>query len=373
MKKILCVILSLIMVLGIAQAAFAVNEETALESGDRHIGFSNGYIGYCLDADVPGADAGDFYTDKKDTSFARNKSTGNDISQPLKILFTQHFESIYARDDDGSYYVLDTNCIQSVVWHYSNNYYMSTASKEGKLISQIDSYTGEYIPDNGYSKTLENGDTITFYFTVLTPENTARQPYFAYTFSVAGPHEHDPGEDWETGEDSHWHECECGEKFDEDEHTGGEADCENKAVCEECGEPYGETDPEKHTGDEELKGAKEPTTEEEGYSGDKHCGGCGELLEKGEVIPKLHEHDPGEDWETDEDSHWHECECGEKFDEGEHEYKDGECAVCEMADPDFVLTTPDTSDNSLLALWVVLMAVSAAAFVLVILRKKTII
>ena len=60
MKKILCVILSLIMVLGIAQAAFAVNEETALESGDRHIGFSNGYIGYCLDADVPGADAGDF-------------------------------------------------------------------------------------------------------------------------------------------------------------------------------------------------------------------------------------------------------------------------------------------------------------------------
>ena len=96
-----------------------------------------------------------------------------------------------------------------------------------------------------------------------------------------------------------------------------------------------------------------------------------ELLEKGEVIPKLHEHDPGEDWETGKDSHWHECECGEKSDEGEHEYKDGECVVCEMADPDFVLTTPDTSDNSLLALWVVLMAVSAAAFVLVILRKKT--
>ena len=96
-------------------------------------------------------------------------------------------------------------------------------------------------------------------------------------------------------------------------------------------------------------------------------------MEKGEVIPKLHEHDPGEEWETDEDSHWHECECGEKSDEGEHEYKDGECAVCEMADPDFVLTTPNTSDNSLLALWAVLMAVSAAAFVLVILRKKTII
>ncbi len=42
-----------------------------------------------------------------------------------------------------------------------------------------------------------------------------------------------------------------------------------------------------HTGGTEIKDAKAPSVEEEGYTGDTYCKGCGEMLEAGEVIGKL--------------------------------------------------------------------------------------
>ncbi len=72
---------------------------------------------------------------------------------------------------------------------------------------------------------------------------------------------------------------------DESLHTGGEANCSQKAVCEICGKEYGELDPEKHQGETEIKNAKQATETEEGYTGDTVCKGCGEILTKGEVIP----------------------------------------------------------------------------------------
>ena len=117
-------------------------------------------------------------------------------------------------------------------------------------------------------------------------------------------------------------------------HKGGEATCVKKAVCEVCGDEYGDYAP--HTygeliaevgktcttdgikahfecsvckkvfdeskkettkealkiaashGDTEIKNAKEATTEEDGYTGDTYCKVCGEKIKDGEVIPKLH-------------------------------------------------------------------------------------
>ncbi|MDE7439928.1 MAG: cadherin-like beta sandwich domain-containing protein [Clostridia bacterium] len=69
------------------------------------------------------------------------------------------------------------------------------------------------------------------------------------------------------------------------EHTGGTATCTAKAVCDNCGEQYGE------------------------------LGG----------------HDWATDWTyDDENSHWHACNngCGEKGDEDTHTFTDGECTVC---------------------------------------------
>ena len=72
-----------------------------------------------------------------------------------------------------------------------------------------------------------------------------------------------------------------------DGHTGGISDCHTKAVCEVCGEAYGEFDMNVHTGGTEVKNAKEATVKEEGYTGDTYCKGCGEVISKGEVIDKL--------------------------------------------------------------------------------------
>ncbi len=112
-------------------------------------------------------------------------------------------------------------------------------------------------------------------------------------------------------------------------HTGGEATCSNKAVCEVCGNAYGEVNAENHknkqvitgtpascgkggltdgekcndcgniitaqkeipaTGDHkntEIRNAVEATYEVEGYTGDKYCKECDTLIEKGTSIPKL--------------------------------------------------------------------------------------
>ena len=69
-------------------------------------------------------------------------------------------------------------------------------------------------------------------------------------------------------------------------HSGGQATCTKKAVCEECGMEYGEIDPTCHL-NLQRQGFKEPTQEETGYTGDLVCTDCHTIVEAGEVIDKL--------------------------------------------------------------------------------------
>ena len=69
-------------------------------------------------------------------------------------------------------------------------------------------------------------------------------------------------------------------------HSGGQATCTKKAVCEECREEYGEIDPTCHL-NLQRQGFKEPTQEENGYTGDLVCTDCNTIVEAGEVIDKL--------------------------------------------------------------------------------------
>jgi hypothetical protein len=100
-------------------------------------------------------------------------------------------------------------------------------------------------------------------------------------------------------------------------HSGGEATCQSAALCAVCGTAYGEKNPANHAGGTEIHGAVEATEFAEGYSGDTHCAGCGELLSKGNSIPATHTHSYGE-WKSDAADHWHECSCGSVADKAAH-------------------------------------------------------
>ena len=69
-------------------------------------------------------------------------------------------------------------------------------------------------------------------------------------------------------------------------HSGGQATCMKKAVCEKCREEYGEIDPTCHL-NLQRRGFKEPTQEETGYTGDLVCTDCNAIVEAGEIIDKL--------------------------------------------------------------------------------------
>lgn len=196
--------------------------------------------------------------------------------------------------------------------------------------------------------------------------------------------------------------------------SGGKADCTSQAVCDKCGQPYGDKDPVNHTN--LVKTEAKPTTYlTEGNKEYWHCDGCDRYYrdEAGTekisladtVIPKLAEHTAdGTGWHSDEDSHWHTCECGEVIDKADHTFewvtdkeatstevgaKHEECTVCgyekdaveipaaepskptETDKPAGTLsvtgddrtdqvTSVETGDNSNIAFWVLLILVSCA-------------
>ena len=106
-------------------------------------------------------------------------------------------------------------------------------------------------------------------------------------------------------------------------HQGGVATCTTPAVCEKCGNQYGEVDPNNHI-KTQLINQKEATCTENGYTGDTVCTGCNEVLKKGTVIESAG-----------------------------HQYKDGICTVCGAKKPSTVipidpnnLTDSDKTENS---------------------------
>ena len=93
-------------------------------------------------------------------------------------------------------------------------------------------------------------------------------------------------------------------------HTGGTATCKDKAVCEICGEAYGELNPENHTGGTHLEHEKAATCTEKGYTGDTYCSGCNEKIADGSEIPTK-PHTPGEKWVIENGKKVKKCtECG---------------------------------------------------------------
>ena len=130
---------------------------------------------------------------------------------------------------------------------------------------------------------------------------------------------------WTAEGDVHFKVCKrCGAHIDEAAHSGGEATCDNKAVCEVCGAEYGE-----YAAHALVKTEREEATcAQAGVEAYWTCSACGELFsdENGTneisepvVIPATGDHDYGVDWEKDVTGHWYECSvCGDKKDFAAH-------------------------------------------------------
>ncbi len=134
---------------------------------------------------------------------------------------------------------------------------------------------------------------------------------------------------WENDSSAHWHTCECGKILDKADHTGGEATCIHKAVCEVCGSEYGDLVADNHK-NTELRNEKVATEEAEGYTGDTWCNDCDKQIATGAAIPRL-EHIYGDAYQSDAENHWKECEngCGTIAEQAAHTF--GEWAITKDA------------------------------------------
>ena len=179
-------------------------------------------------------------------------------------------------------------------------------------------------------------------------------------------HTHEYSTDWKKDESGHWHECGCGERAEETAHapetdkaveatcttpgkTGGshcsecgyvlvpqkelpakghsyaegwsQDDTDHWRECTECG---GKTDMAPHVEDKGTV-TKRPTEEETGVR-TFSCSVCGRKLREEEIekLPAVHIHEYPADWKSDENSHWHECECEERAELAPHIWDNGE-------------------------------------------------
>lgn len=150
-------------------------------------------------------------------------------------------------------------------------------------------------------------------------------------------HDHTWGSTWSSDEKYHWNSCtdeNCPEPSSRGnlaEHSGGTATCSQLAVCDICGEEYGEVNAANHTNLVKTE-AKAATHMTEGNIEYWYCDGCDkyysdeagakEITLADTVVPKMAEHTAdGTGWHSDEMSHWNTCECGGTLNEAAHTFE----------------------------------------------------
>lgn len=180
-------------------------------------------------------------------------------------------------------------------------------------------------------------------------------------------------------------------------HSGGTVTCLKKAICDGCGQEYGdlgshkftetvdgkylvsaatcgskpvynkscsvcgaksdeifetgEYDYTNHIGSTYKKNQKEATCYAEGYTGDIYCSTCNHEIEKGSPIAK-NAHNPASVWTTDETDHWKECQtvgCGNIIDKAHHSGGEATCvkkAICSVCKVEYGAVDPSNHKHT---------------------------
>lgn len=226
------------------------------------------------------------------------------------------------------------------------------------------------------------------------------------TFESGDLKSHNWGSWLSNRDNTHSHTCSVCLATEKEDCSGGTATCTAPAICEICGEEYGEVNASNHTNLVKTE-AKPATHMTAGNTEYWRCDGCDkyfsdeagtkEIALEDTIIPKLTEHTAdGTGWHSDETSHWNTCECGEKLNEAAHTFawvtdkeaaatvagsEHEECTVCGYekaaveipatgtpSDSDAPTgggqtedtTSPETGDDSNIALWIAVMLAAGA-------------
>ncbi len=144
-------------------------------------------------------------------------------------------------------------------------------------------------------------------------------------------HSHSYSSEWKSDATSHWQECACGHVANKQSHAGGHASCTERAECSVCGQPYGEA--KGHDYGNEWKNDATSHWQECacGHVANKqsHAGGHASCTERaecsvcGQPYGEAKGHSYSEAWLSNDDLHWHECDCGATKDKGVHTWDDG--------------------------------------------------
>ena len=116
-------------------------------------------------------------------------------------------------------------------------------------------------------------------------------------------------------------------------HEGGTATCIKRAVCDKCGEEYGELNAENHANNEFTYLANNDGTHKKSHKccgvtvADKEACSGGTATCQKKAVCELCKAEYGElsdhvydVWKSDADKHWKECACGAKSEEAAHEF-----------------------------------------------------
>ena len=104
--------------------------------------------------------------------------------------------------------------------------------------------------------------------------------------------------EWTSDATHHWHDCanaicdvtDNSGKNGYAEHIGGTATCTAKAICEICGEAYGEVNPKYHSGLKKIE-KEEATVAKTGHTEYWQCGACQKLFSDASAVTEIKEAD----------------------------------------------------------------------------------